>query len=54
MPKLTTMKGITETILPRSQNPPTEIAHTVASKTSWNSLNRIAGMVPTGSLNTPR
>jgi hypothetical protein len=47
------MNGIRGSARPRSQAPPTAIAQTVASKTSWNSLNRMAGMVPTGSDRTP-
>lgn len=51
---LTKMNGISGRILPRSQAPPTAMAHTVASKTSWNMLNKRAGIVPTGSAPTPR
>jgi len=47
------MNGINGNALPLSQAPPTAIAQTVASKTSWNSLNKMAGMVPTGSDRTP-
>lgn len=49
----TKMKGIMGRSLPRSHMPPTAMAQTVASNTSWNSLKRMAGMVPTGSLKTP-
>jgi hypothetical protein len=50
---LTKINGIIGSNLPLSQAPPTEIAQTVASKINWNSLNRIAGIVPTGSARTP-
>lgn len=48
----TKMKGISGSIRPRSQAPPTAIAQTVAWKTSWKKLNNIAAMVPTSSART--
>jgi hypothetical protein len=50
----TKMKGIKGNIRPLSQAPPTAIAQTVAWKMSWKKLNKIAGMVPTGSESTLR
>jgi hypothetical protein len=52
--RLTKMNGINGRIRPRSHAPPTAIAHTVAWKTSWKKLKRIAGIVPTGSERTFR
>lgn len=51
---LTKMNGIKDKILPRSHAPPTAIAQTVAWNTSWKKLNKIAGIVPTGSESTLR
>lgn len=48
------MNTAQDLMVPRSTNPPTAMAQTVASKTSWNSLNKMAGMVPTGEERTSR